>query len=65
MNETPKDGPNQSQFDDLLQKFIVDGLKTYSMVEEPAFRDFVHGAYCIIKFFIYFTVENFIEFLQS
>lgn len=35
----------QSQFDNLLQKFMVDGLKTYSIVEEPAFRDFVHGKY--------------------
>lgn len=36
---------SQSKFDDLLQKFLIDGLKTLSMVEEPAFKAFVYGMY--------------------
>lgn len=63
ININTKNELSQSKFNDLLQKFLVDGLKTYSMVEEPAFRDFVHGLYSKILsfnelnliFVLYFT----------
>lgn len=53
-NSHTKQGLSQEKFDDLLQKFLVDGLKTYSMVEEPAFKDFVGGMYLNAPLF---TVE--------
>lgn len=43
LNNDAKKELCQSKFDDLLQKFLVDGLKTYSLVEEPAFQDFIYG----------------------
>lgn len=45
LNSNMKQELTQAKFDDLLQKFLVDGLKTYSLVEEPAFKDFVYGKY--------------------